>query len=779
MKSYTKPSFHLCFTKEHLESIATDVLLSISRLWGGKGNESRASCVRRVLNGLMDASAMRAAMTGHDAETRAALAVIKEHCGAIRAGTLEAIMLAYGYPITHTDSEYGYGHDASRYAAKLINRGFLLCETYDSMYHSYGRYSGVNKTDSVYTDERLLAYIDWPVKVQPLPLSPVTIESATTTLRRPQHVLLDLMAIIQALADMKGLSLKMSGEVRLGDLRQFRKRLSWAEDQAFNGRKFPRIAEAFITTLERCGVLQSFGEVLTLSLAPEEFAQMPLPRQVSLLATGFIANERWNEKDDTFSYYMSPLLTARTIFFHSLRALPAGGQFYALDAFVEAVYHRLEDMLDFMSIHDHSRPSRYGLKEPEYQAALREWRRKNMPRLVSSATPVVEAILTGWPYWLGLIELGTLAEGSPALRLTELGEAIFADDGSASSWNAASIEPDSGRPAWVVQPNYDIVVYLEAISPAQLAFLEQHAERRQMETHTAHYRLTRESVYRGLEGGATFEDMLATLRDGGQADLPQNVDRELREWAEQRKRMTIRTSARLIAFPTPETRSLAMEAGLEGAPVGETYVLVKEGAQIKAALKSVFGLQAIPTIDYTQPPAKCLLIEEDGTLKLEKDTGDLLIRGQLARCAEPVDAAHWRITAASLKALRKAGGTPGMLLAFLRARAEHDVPAMLEIAIGNTLGARDVVQAETVFLLRVTDKKLYTAITTSPSLKPFLLDVPGPDTIAVSLARLEEFKAKLDWLGVKLAPFTPVENRPDWRQTVRDAKIGQRQRYRY
>ncbi len=106
----------------------------------------------------------------------------------------------------------------------------------------------------------------------------------------------------------------------------------------------------------------------------------------------------------------------------------------------------------------------------------------------------------------------------------------------------AAAPPDSttnDNSAWVVQPNYDIVVYLDAVSPAQLAFLEQHAERRQAEAHTAHYQLTRESVYRGLESGTSLDNLLATLRTGAKTDLPQNVEREIREWAGLRKQMTI------------------------------------------------------------------------------------------------------------------------------------------------------------------------------------------------------------------------------------------------
>ncbi len=117
--------------------------------------------------------------------------------------------------------------------------------------------------------------------------------------------------------------------------------------------------------------------------------------------------------------------------------------------------------------------------------------------------------------------------------------------------------------------------------------------------------------------------------------------------------------------------------------------------------------------------------------------GDLLLRGQLAHCAEAVDATHWRLTPASLAAVSQAGVSTVSLLSFLHTRVQGNLPPVLEIFIGNMLGTRDVVEAETAFVLRVTNKKLYTAITTSQLLKPYLLDVPGPDTIIVSLGPAE------------------------------------------
>ena len=65
----------------------------------------------------------------------------------------------------------------------------------------------------------------------------------------------------------------------------------------------------------------------------------------------------------------------------------------------------------------------------------------------------------------------------------------------------------------------------------------------------AHYRLTRESVYCGLESGATLDELLDGLRRGAHADLPQNVLVELCEWAGLRERITLHYRTRLFEFP--------------------------------------------------------------------------------------------------------------------------------------------------------------------------------------------------------------------------------------
>jgi hypothetical protein len=108
------------------------------------------------------------------------------------------------------------------------------------------------------------------------------------------------------------------------------------------------------------------------------------------------------------------------------------------------------------------------------------------------------------------------------------------------------------------------------------------------------------------------------------------------------------------------------------------------------------------------------------------------------------------------------------------------LPPLLEIAIRHALGpARQTVQGETAFVVRIADKKLYTALITSPTVQRLLLDVPGPDTLLIAADKREEFQALLQWLGLKVAPLDGASARPDWLQIVRSAKSYERQRGRY
>ena len=128
-------------------------------------------------------------------------------------------------------------------------------------------------------------------------------------------------------------------------------------------------------------------------------------------------------------------------------------------------------------------------------------------RVAQARAALAQPHVDQWVYTLGLVELAVEGTTPVALRLTDLGRALCIP-----TWlSRIESTPAEAQTAWVVQPNFEIVVYLDRATPQQLAFLERHAERIQAQQHVAQYRLTREAVYAALESGSTLEKLLTTL----------------------------------------------------------------------------------------------------------------------------------------------------------------------------------------------------------------------------------------------------------------------------
>lgn len=94
------------------------------------------------------------------------------------------------------------------------------------------------------------------------------------------------------------------------------------------------------------------------------------------------------------------------------------------------------------------------------------------------------------------------------------------------------VPPKAERPVRLtVQPDFEVFVADDVPLSARWR-LEQIADLVSRDV-VFRYRITRESVYRGLKWGVTLEAMLSFLRKASPQSLPQNVLHNLRTWAEQ------------------------------------------------------------------------------------------------------------------------------------------------------------------------------------------------------------------------------------------------------
>jgi hypothetical protein len=335
----------------------------------------------------------------------------------------------------------------------------------------------------------------------------------------------------------------------------------------------------------------------------------------------------------------------------------------------------------------------------------------------------------------------------------------------------AVIPTAAHQTAWVVQPNFEIVVYLDNTEPEQLAFLERHAERFQAQQHVAQYRLTRESVYAALESGSTLDGLLATLEAGAGRPVPQNVAAEIREWAALREQVTLHRRARLLEYSDAATRDAAIRGGLTGAAIGDRFLLATAGQTAR--------VRAHARVDYTQPLAKCLVVNEDGLVTFAQSPRDLLLRAQLAHWAEPgwhgqetdhnnpqtsqgeerLNEEQWRLTQGSVAAAITGGRALAELLKLLAERLVHPLPPLLEVALRAWAGEHPTVGIASITVLQCAQPAVFQAIVTSAKLQPYLRGLLALDLVVVDRQQLATFQEQLHWAGLHIANELTVQVR--------------------
>ena len=724
----------------YLHNVNADRLKPMVRLWGGKSQMRKDECIELIRSSLADPQKVRAAVAGLEPFERNALALIKQMSGEVEAYALAVGLYTTGVNVPARFSS-GYGSSVSAIFDHLYRRSLVFSAySYDP-----GYLTGYNGTGAVFSDERLLAQVDQP-EVIPLEIPHAEAPPAATT-RRPQTVALDILSVMQSIDTLGGLRLTQNGLVRSTEQRKLMREMHWEEDETgIDGFRFPNPSQAWISVLSAAGLLAARQDRLVLAESPDRFAVRPYSDQVAALLAGFVRTEHWNEqwKERWQSYHQKYYSYARLALVLALRSLPAQGMgWFGLADLDKALFERVGEhfSLDFIP----SRPYSFRKTSEQLRKEEAEWRAQLRANWLKRERKWVEQAFTTWLYLLGMVELGIERGNLVSFRLTELGRAVLYPD------LAAEPElPQEELPCpWVVQPNFEVIVYLDRTNPSRLAFLEKHAERAQAQQHTAVYRLTRDSVYRALENGSSADTLLTGLRAGSEADLPQNVCIEIREWAALRERIALHRRGRLLEFPGPATRHAAQAQGVQGVPLGERFLLLPDLPPGQNAGDNGSGLE-FKRVDYSQPLPRCCSIKESGEIKLKTDHPDLLIEAQLDRWAERQPGSEWRLSQASVAAAVARGARIQELLELLASRLTNALPALLRVALLAWAGNRPAAELATVSLLRCRDPEVFRAIAASKALKPYLLGQIAPDLLLVDRSQLEALKERLAWAGLNV-----------------------------
>ena len=731
-----------------LPAIRSDELKSMVTLWGGKASLRKDLCIEMIRNGLADPAQVRAAVQRLAPYEYAALALIKQAGGVIDGAMIAVALLALGVPLPPRLSDR-HTKLSEAVLGALVKRGLVLADNSNDPASLY-----FYRSARFFSDVRLLAAVE-PVDAAPINFKPGP-QPTSATYRTPPAVALDIIGMLRAIDNLDGLGLTQKDALRVNEVRKIQRELQWPEDAlVVDGLAFRDALDGLLSALRYSPWLTREGDVLRLTAPLHDIAALAYPELIAGVLDGFLHTGGWREsgKSASYGYYDKNFQQGRFVLTQGLKSLPMQVTgFLTIDDFDQAIYARVGEhfSLDYA-------PSRpyvpYDATPQKRNQIIEEWRHKLRTKWLASERVWLEQALTGWLYFLGLVEIGLENHTPVSFRLTELGRAVLHQKLAAPA-DAARVA-DASQPAsatWVVQPNFELVVYLDRTTPSQLAFLERHAERTSAQQYIAHYRLTRESVYRGLESGATLDELLDGLRRGAHADLPQNVLVELREWAALRERITLTPRVQLLELPDAAARDAVAAANLPGRPLGDRYFLLKPAPA--TVWEDRLRGTALRRVDYAAPLPQCLNATEDGVLTLDEWYADLLIAAQLDQWAERIAPRQWRLTAARVAAAVRAGARLTDLMTLLTKRLHKAVPPLLGVALRNWAGRPAAVEVAGVTVLRCQHAETLAAIKASKTLGRYLRGELAPDVLLVDTAQVAEFEAHLAWAGLKIEPLT-------------------------
>jgi hypothetical protein len=354
----------------------------------------------------------------------------------------------------------------------------------------------------------------------------------------------------------------------------------------------------------------------------------------------------------------------------------------------------------------------------------------------------VARFLLGVAYPLRLVQACKDPSGAWAVRLSPIGR-----------WTLGYGEAPLDAPAFpqtlVVQPNLEILVYRQGLTPALIEKLTRFASWRTLGA-ACTLQLEPQSVYRALESGETQSSIMQTLERHGMKPTPAPVLEALKTWSNKRERISVYPAAVLLEFASPGDLNEALARGLPAVRLTERLAAVANESQIDYKHFRLTG-----TRDYCLPPEPCVEVEADGvTLSVDLARSDLLLETELQRFAELVTETTalgrrvYRLTPVSLSAAR----SQGLALAALASWFEQRTGLPLAPAARLLFSGAEVPSAELrrQLVLHVPAADLADGLMQWPATAGLIQARLGPTALAVAEADAPRLRERLEELGLRL-----------------------------
>lgn len=759
-----------------LPDMNANELKRAARFWFGTAAYKfrKDECLAALADLERDQTTVRAALPALSTEQRQILSIFQRYGGAMSGALLLSELLARGIiDRTSKESPAGYFRREKDPVYDLCGKLVLVprYNAYSGYRYSYGyhrEYPDLALHAGVRAVVEPAAPLSWSSSGQsPVPTS--------TSHCSPAEMVFDLARTSQALRQLGAWTTDRNGCLTKSSLNRVRKLTLLTGQDALVPPDLEALLYEILHAQDLITVQSNQGQIDT-PLAELTF-QEPLPVLAWNWVRAWLRTSHWQDgigivsdrsgSENSIRVEPKSMATAHELLAWALSLVAHGPHHWLeLDTFL-ADFRLLtsEHTLNFYQQHYAWQPhlAEAQAKErfppgPERQRTF--W-------MAGVGTWVANAILVTL-FHLGLVERGTLASGQQCryyFRLTLLGRAVF------GAPEIAMEEPDYTTKFLMVQPNHEVVVYLEAANPKKiwpLALLTRPISSTGGPVRTL--ALTRHSIYAALETGMPAEAIHTFLAEHSKNGLPANVAQSLAEWTQKREALVLRTGITLQVGPGERDEKKLLHGKRQ--PVGDHFVLLPP-----ASLPS--RQQAF---DWTQSikPKPTWEINEDGLVQVEKGA-DTVTLARLSQFAD-VASGGWRITAASVRRALQRGISPEQILQWIGAHQRTETPLLVEMAIRNW-ATRTVIFAGPLVMMQVPQPQACAAIRTSERFRPLLVDYLPPDWFVVHSDKHGEVVQLLQELGFTMAAsFFPssASSREEGNAPAEDdgCSPGQRQRQR-
>jgi Helicase conserved C-terminal domain len=369
----------------------------------------------------------------------------------------------------------------------------------------------------------------------------------------------------------------------------------------------------------------------------------------------------------------------------------------------------------------------------------------------------ISTFLLGFAYQLRMVQAAKDSNGQWLVRLSPLGRWLLGIQGP-----PALAVPFAQT--LLTQPNLEIIVYRQALTPGLIARLSRFATWKNFGS-ACTLQVEAHSVYRALENGLTFEMVVQTLEQHGMRPTPPAVIESLRTWADKRDRISVYPSATLFEFADPADLNEALARGFKKGDVPSVLKAAVPFFALSDRMLIVVDEQTVDfrhfrllgTRDYALPPEKCVGVDADGvTLSVDVARSDLLLELELQRFAEPlggpgVNGKHrYRLTPASLAGSRDSGLGVRELDDWFSQRSGQPLSAAARLLLSGSQTPPPALRPQLV--LHVATAELADGLLQWPGTRALIRERLGPTALVVAEEDVALLQERLETIGVKISP---------------------------